>query len=293
MESRIAQLEQQLKALAITPVVKTKDLSLAASIKEWSGQANARPVTGYLAQVEQCARLSNWTREDLTDIVRAKLTGEARLFVNGRDHLVEENVTYEVLKAALVDRFSEKLPARYHYNQLHEATQGRDESPIQFLDRCRALSQKTVRKNADPIEQRILREEAESRLLISFVYGLRGEPGHELRIRNPEKLEQALSMATVIYNANKTEQRHKEHATLAVHSNDRDTPEIQRNQPPWKGSRRLWGTSVRRSQGRVGRDRERIRPPFICYTCGLPGHIARDCGTKGKCAGRRERNPPN
>lgn len=107
------------------------------------------------------------------------------MFINGRDHLAGENVRYEELKAALVGRFSEKLPARYHYNQLHEAAQRREETPIQFLDRCRALSQKTVRKSADPTEQRILREEAETRLLTSFVYGLRGETGRELS-RVPE-----------------------------------------------------------------------------------------------------------
>ncbi|PNF15436.1 hypothetical protein B7P43_G18180, partial [Cryptotermes secundus] len=188
-------------------------------------------------------------------IVRAKLIGEARVFINGRDHLAGENVRYEELKAALVDRFSEKLPARYHYNQLHEAAQGREETPIQFLDRCRELSQKTVRKSADPTEQRILREEAETRLLTSFVYGLRGETGRELRIRNPDSIEQALAMATVIYNANKT--------------------------------------PVQRFQERAGKDRERVRAPLICYGCGQPGHIARYCKAELNPAARREKNSPN
>jgi hypothetical protein len=118
-------------------------------------------------------------------------------------------VKYDVLKAALVDRFSEKLPASYHYNILHEATQGKDESPIQFLDRCRALSAKTVRKSAKSTEQRVLREEADFRLLTSFIYGMRGEAGRELRFRNPETIEEALSIATVVYNAKKLEPRHR------------------------------------------------------------------------------------
>jgi hypothetical protein len=37
MEARIAQLEQQLKRLAYG--IKTKDLSLAASIREWDGNS--------------------------------------------------------------------------------------------------------------------------------------------------------------------------------------------------------------------------------------------------------------
>jgi hypothetical protein len=137
MEARIAQLEQQLKGLTIG--VKTKEISLAASIKEWSGQSNTKPVTEFLTQIEQCACVSNWDEEDIVNILKAKLTGNARQFVNCRDQLTNRKVRYEVLKAALVYRFSEKLPARYHYILLHEAAQGKEESPIQFLDSCRAL----------------------------------------------------------------------------------------------------------------------------------------------------------
>jgi hypothetical protein len=120
MAVRIAQLEEQLKGLTIG--VKTKDLSLAASIREWSGQSNAKTIVEFLNQVEQCARVSNWDETDLVDIVKAKLTGDAAQFINGREQLTDDKLKYDVLKAALVDRFREKLPARYYYNQLHEAT---------------------------------------------------------------------------------------------------------------------------------------------------------------------------
>jgi hypothetical protein len=71
-----------------------KDLSLAASIREWNGSTNSRSVSEFLAQVENCAKVSNWSDVDLVNIVKAKLTGEALLFVNGRDELLDENVTY-------------------------------------------------------------------------------------------------------------------------------------------------------------------------------------------------------
>jgi hypothetical protein len=60
--------------------------------------------------------------------------------------LVDENVTNTILKLTMVERFSDKLPDSYQYNLLHEAIQGKDESPIQFSDRCRILSAKTIRK---------------------------------------------------------------------------------------------------------------------------------------------------
>jgi hypothetical protein len=103
------------------------------------------------------------------------LTGDGAQFINGKEQLTDDKLKYDILKAVLVDLFSEKLPARYYYNQLHEATQGREESPIQFLDKSRALSSNTVRKSANPNQQRVLREEAEYRLLTSFFCGLTGE----------------------------------------------------------------------------------------------------------------------
>jgi hypothetical protein len=65
-------------------------------------------------------------------------------------------------------------------------------------------------ESKDRKEKRILKEEAGFRLLTSFIYGMRAEAGRELRIRNPETLDQALSMATVVYNAKKTELLHRD-----------------------------------------------------------------------------------
>jgi hypothetical protein len=230
MEARLQQLEQQLRGLTIG--VKTKDLSLAASIKEWNGHAKARPVTEFLTQIEQCARISNWESKDVVNIVKAKLSGEALQFVNGREQLTDENVTYEILKKALVDRFTEKLPARYYYNLLHNATQDKDESPLQFLDRCRVLSTKTMRVSDNPLEQRILREEAEFRLLTSFIHGMRGDPGKELRYRNPSTIDEALNIATVVYNANKIEPRPRNHEAFTVKVEPRSNTVNQRRDRP-------------------------------------------------------------
>ncbi|XP_023708597.1 uncharacterized protein LOC111865092 [Cryptotermes secundus] len=291
MEKRIAQLEQQLKGLTIG--VKTKDLSLATSIREWNGQSQAKPVTEFLAQVEQCARVSNWSEEDVVNIIKAKLTGEARQFVDGRDQLTNDNVRYEVLKAALVDRFTEKLPVRYHYNLLHEATQGKEESPIQFLDRCRALSTKTVRKSEDPTVQRILKEEAEFRLLTNFIYGMRGEAGRELRIRNPETLDQALNIATVVYNAKRMEPHRKDHDTLTVKTERKSYTSPKGYRPPWDQRSQPQGSPVRRSKERRDANRDWVRPPVKCFSCGRQGHIARDCEARRKPTIQREQSSPN
>ncbi|PNF21999.1 hypothetical protein B7P43_G17692 [Cryptotermes secundus] len=289
MEARIAQLEQLLKGLTIG--VKTKDLSLATSIREWNGQSHAKSVTEFLAQVEQCARVLNWSEEDVVNM--AKLTREASQFVNSIDQLTNENVRYEVLKAAIVDGFTYKLLLRYNYNLLHEATQEKEESPIQFLDRCLTLSTKTVRKGADPPEQCILKEEAEFRLLTSFIYGMRGEAGRELRIRNPETLDQALNMATVVYNAKRTEPHHKDNDTLTVKTERKSFTSPKGYRSPWNQRSQPQGSPVRRSKERRDTNRDSVRPLVKCFSCGRLCHIARDFEARQRPTTQREQSSAN
>jgi hypothetical protein len=58
MEAKVLALEAQI--INLTLGGRWKDLSLAAGIREWSGENNAKPVSDFLAQVDQCARVSNW-----------------------------------------------------------------------------------------------------------------------------------------------------------------------------------------------------------------------------------------
>jgi hypothetical protein len=266
MEARIAQLEQQLRELRIGG--RKKDLSLAASIKEWSGNSKEKSVTEFLTQIEQCASVSEWSENDLVNILKAKLKGEALQFLNGRDQLTDENVTYEILKTALVDRFSQKLPARYNYNLLHEATQGKAESPSQSLDRSRSLSSKTIRRGNNPVEQRILKEEAEFRLLTSFIYGMRGEAGRELRYRNPETLDQALNIAIVVYNAKKLEHQHRNHETLAVIVEDKKSTNQRCPRSTWHRGKQHQRPPATRSPRQENNNRDWVQIPVKCYSCG-------------------------
>lgn len=70
----------------------------------------------------------------------------------------------------------------------------------------------------DATEQRILKEEAEFRLLTSFIYGLRGSAGRELKLRTPNSIEEALDIATIIYNTEKLENREKEKQIFWTHA---------------------------------------------------------------------------
>jgi hypothetical protein len=57
----------------------------------------------------------------------------------------------------------------------------------------------------EPAAQRIHRENADRMLLSSFVAGLRGEPGKQVRYANPQNIEHALSIALTVEEAEKQE----------------------------------------------------------------------------------------
>ena len=185
---------------------RSKDLSLVASIKEYAGpKTRKKSIQEFFDQVEQYGQISNWTDHDSVAITISKLTDEAALFVKGLDQSERQDLTYERLKELLTRRFSDRLPLQYHYTLLHEARQEKTETPAQFLDRLRTISAKTIRKGSTPAECAILAEEGRYRLLSAFIHGCSGLVRRELRFRMPENIEQALNIATIVYNALKLE----------------------------------------------------------------------------------------
>jgi hypothetical protein len=211
MEGLQAQMEDlwdQLGALRIgeTSRGQSKDVSLVARIKEWTGESKGKSVYEFLAQVETLAKVSGWTSQDKALITKAKLQGLALQYLNGREELVHDRCTYETLKQALVERFSDKLPNQYYYTRLQDAVQGRDESAEEFSDRCRKMCQRTARKVHDEETQKIINEEAEHRLLTAYIHGLKGIVGQQVQFQMPGIMEQAVRLAITVENAEKHKQ---------------------------------------------------------------------------------------
>jgi hypothetical protein len=152
----------------------TKDVSLVAGLKEWTGDSKGKTVQEYFAQIETFAKVSHWTEQDMALIAKSKLQGLALQFLNGKEELQKDSCTYRAIKRAFIDRFTDKLPDQYHYTQLQDAIQGKNESAEVFGDRCRKLCQKTIRKVDNEATQVILNEEAERRLVAAYINGLRG-----------------------------------------------------------------------------------------------------------------------
>ena len=94
---------------------------------------------------------------------------------------------------------------QFHFMQLQTARQRKCESPREFPDRCRALANKDMCKVGDPAVQRIHRENADRMMLASFVSGLSGVVGTEVRYQAPRDIAQAVSLALAVQEAEKQE----------------------------------------------------------------------------------------
>jgi predicted mannosyl-3-phosphoglycerate phosphatase (HAD superfamily) len=132
MEPRIQEMQAEIERLKIeisTPrdspvhVTAMKDVTLVAGIKDWTGYSKGRSVFEFFTQIDTYAKVSNWSEDEKASIAKAKLQGIALQFVQGRETLSNDARTYAVLREQLIERFSEKMPAQYHYTKLQDATQ--------------------------------------------------------------------------------------------------------------------------------------------------------------------------
>jgi hypothetical protein len=140
LQAQVEELRGQLETLRIGKEHRgqIKDVSLVAGIKEWTGESKGRSVHELLTQIEILAKVSGWTSHDKAFFVKAKLQGLALQFLKVREELGRDECPYEVLRQALIQRFSDKLSEQYYYTRLQDAVQGRTiaRSSVTAVGKC-------------------------------------------------------------------------------------------------------------------------------------------------------------
>jgi len=61
-------------------------------------------------------------------------------------------------------------------------SQEKNECPEVFLDSLRKLCQRTVRSSANAVEQAVIQQEADRKLLAAFINGLVGTAGKQVKM---------------------------------------------------------------------------------------------------------------
>jgi len=172
-----------------------KDLSLISLIPKWPGSESAVPLQEFLASVDSAARIGNWDQRDCLEIAALKLADTGKSFHNTCLELQAEGTTWGKFKEVFRHRFRDVHTDQYRFMRLQTTRQAKNAGPQEFAGRCRALAQIVMCKDSDPVAQRIQRENAERMLLASFVPGLSGVAGRQVRYQNPQTLQPALSIA--------------------------------------------------------------------------------------------------
>jgi len=174
LEESKAEIQRLKESLSGGPPTVHKDLSLVSLVQKWSGLDSEVPIYEFFTSIEGAAYIGKGEESAQIRIAVLKLTDAARLFYNGCPELHEKNATWQMFKSVFSKRFRDTHTDQHNFMRLQTARQKKNDSPQQFADRCRGLSQKILCKTRDPVAQRIHRENAERMLLASFVSGLDG-----------------------------------------------------------------------------------------------------------------------
>ena len=183
----------------------TKDMWVANLVEPWKGDSSSMSVTEFFESLDEAAEMGRLTMKDKVHLAKLKLKGIAKAFYSAQPELRADDITYAAFKAAFISRFKDKHTDQYHYNRVQNATQEKGESPEMFLDRLRKLCQRTVRISDNAVEQAVINQEADRRLLAAFINGLQGLPGKHVRLQMPDNVDRALHMAIIATNADNEE----------------------------------------------------------------------------------------
>ena len=149
----------------------TKDMWVANLVEPWKGDSNSMPVIEFFECIDEAAEMGKLSSKDKVRLATLKLRGAARMFYSAQPQLKADDVIYEDFKNAFIDRFKDKHTDHYHYVRVQNASQEKNESPEVFLDRLRKLCQRTIRRSDNPVDQAVINQEADRRLLAAFING--------------------------------------------------------------------------------------------------------------------------
>lgn len=150
---------------------------VANLLEPWKGDSNSIPVNEFFESINEAAEMGRLSAKDRMRLATLKLRGAVKTFYSSHPQLKGDDVTCEDFRTAFVNRFKDKHTDQYNYARLQNASQERNESPEVFLDCIRKWCERTIQGSDNPVEQAVIKREADRRLLAPFINELTGVPG--------------------------------------------------------------------------------------------------------------------
>lgn len=302
LQAQLANLQAQISSGRPTA---PKDLSLVALIPKWAGTEKSMSVHEFFETVENTAKVGNWGPTDKIQIVVLKLTEVAKAFYNSTLELHAQDITWENFKGNFFHRFRDVRTDQYHFIKLQSARQKPDETPQEFADRCRSLALKTVPTVENPELRKFHLQQAERMLLSTFIAGLTGNAGQQVRFKLPQTLEEALRIAVVVFEAEAQEKRNEifyassenHNRNVATSSGKFGHPSQESQASSRTGSRakstgyRPAGRQPTQRIHRAATSSGQANRSVRCYNCNKLGHYAKHCYQANGKNARKERQP--
>ena len=180
------------EALAInaefgTPAVNSRrDLSLQSLVKPWSGLSGSPQIDSVLDQLELSAKCGNWSDEDMANICRLKLEGNAARFGKTVGSVSGEEGHYTTLKKSLLLRYGGHKSHEPFARELSREVQSPGDSIHEFAVRCEAYQEKLSRPALTGERAAFWQEETEQQIMLAFKRGLSGEVGKFVALGKPK-----------------------------------------------------------------------------------------------------------
>jgi len=180
-----------------------KDLSLISLVPKRSGVENATPLEEILASIDRAALIGKWQDTDCLNVAVLRLADPAKTFYNTCLELHTKDASWPDFKKVFRERFRDIHSDQYHFTRLQTARHAKNEGPLEFADRYKGLAQKVMRKVNEPRAQQIHRENADRMCLASFVAGLSGVVGRQVRYAHPRTLQEVWNLALAVDEADR------------------------------------------------------------------------------------------
>jgi transposase InsO family protein len=276
-----------------------RDLSLQSLVKPWSGLSSSPPIEFFFDQLEIAAKCGNWADEDIINICRLKLEGNAASFLKTVVSLKGEEGDFLSVKKALLNRYGGHKSHEIFARELSQELQKSGDSIHEFADRCQSYYEKLSRPTLTGERATFWQEEIEQKVLHAFKRGLSGEVGKVVALAKPKTLEDARELALEVEQILK--ERKSEERQPEVFLTEELTEEEHRVAALFNKEKKCFrcgkiGHLTKRCQ--VGGLRQSEKGRFWatgdnkCFRCGRPGHFASHCNqTRAQSTSRLSFSP--